>query len=255
MNQIISFVNHNRLLNIIYNRKFKEYSDFSKIYYLSKKPQEIKLITKSIQRTAHLFELGNPKSLSAWIVAHGYAMTGDQILKKFDKLDLENNYFLAPEALSSFYWKSNEGDVPVASWMTSRFRLDEIADYSTYLDGGFSMLKGRSKKHLFGFSQGGTTMWRFINQCKPKFSYFINWAGDIPADSVYDLEYLKDKVLYYIYGSNDQYISNQRIISLKERASQLGINVTFISFDGNHKVDRSFLKTLFNKLKLEQHGL
>ncbi len=210
--------------------------------------KEIKLITKAIQKTAHLFELGNPVALKAWIIAHGYAMRADQILNKFDRLDLENNYFIAPEALSCFYWKKDGVEEPVASWMTSRFRLDEIDDYSIYLNDVIGSLNNKANHNLFGFSQGGTTMWRFINNCKPDFKYFINWSGDIPLDTQYDLNYLNNKNLYYIYGSKDQYFSSDRIMVLKERVLQLGLKVDFVKFEGGHRIDRTFLNDLFKEL-------
>jgi len=86
------------------------------------------------EKTGHIYSIANPQAFRHWMLCHGYAMTAEQIVHKFKDLDEDNNFYYAPEALSSFYYEGDTQNIPVASWMTSRHRLDEIADYSHYLN-------------------------------------------------------------------------------------------------------------------------
>lgn len=200
------------------------------------------------EKTGHIYSIANPEAARHWMICHGYAMTAEQILYKFKELDENDNFYYAAEALSSFYYVDGKQNTPVASWMTSRHRLDEIADYSKYLDNCLKHFSvNAASRVLFGFSQGGTTMWRFINALKPDFDVFINWAGDIPENTVYDIKYLKAKKLIYVYGDKDKYLTQERIGTLKSRCEQLKLEVSFLRFEGEHRVDRVFLKAIYEK--------
>ena len=205
---------------------------------------EIKNKTLQVNRTAHLFTLGNEEADVQWMITHGYAMTADQTIKKFRGMDLKRNYFVSAEALSSFYWRDAKGEIPVASWMTSRFRLDEIEDYSNYLDQVYSTLRIGSKKVLFGFSQGGTTLFRYINAKKPDFDLFINWSGDIPLNSEYDTDYLRDRRFLYVYGDRDQYMDENLFNKRKTFAEELGLNVHYVKYQGDHRIFSEVLEAL-----------
>ena len=199
-----------------------------------------------ISRTAHFFSSGNPMAPTAWLLTHGYAMTAEQMMLKFQDFSQEDNLIISAEGLSYFYWEGKGQRVPLSSWMTSRHRLSEIRDYSQYLFDLYSKFEKPALKILLGFSQGGTTMWRFINEMKPDFDCFINWAGDIPEDTEYDIEYLKGKNLIYFSGDQDPYITQSRLSILKERSKNEGLNVAFNSYEGPHKVDRLVLKKWYN---------
>jgi len=198
-------------------------------------------------KTGHIFSIANPQAARHWMICHGYAMTAEQILYKFKELDEDENFYFAPEALSSFYFVEGKQNTPVASWMTSRHRLDEIDDYSRYLNNCLEHFSNNASRVLFGFSQGGTTMWRFINAIKPEFDVFINWAGDIPENTDYDSNYLKGKKLIYVFGNNDRYLSQERVDNLKSRCTELKLDVSFHLFEGEHRVDKAYLKTIYEK--------
>jgi dienelactone hydrolase len=199
------------------------------------------------EKTGHIYSIANPQAFRHWMLCHGYAMTAEQIVHKFKDLDEDNNFYYAPEALSSFYYESDIQNIPVASWMTSRHRLDEIADYSHYLNTCLNYFSKNVSRVLFGFSQGATTLWRFINAIKPDFDIFINWAGDIPDNTEYDTDYLKGKKLIYVYGDNDKYLSLERIDNLKWRCQKLELDVFFHSFKGEHRVDRKYLRMIYER--------
>jgi dienelactone hydrolase len=204
----------------------------------------MKLHKLRVKRTAAIYSMGAEDAESFWLITHGYAMCADQALKKFRSLDNGNNYMVAPEALSRFYIDFKGQRTAVASWMTSRERLDEIDDYAHYLSEVLRTYRRGKKTILFGFSQGGTTMWRFINQIKPDFDVFINWAGDIPEDTNYDMPYLQGKRLIYVFGKNDQYVDNNRIKAFEDFAGELKMDIRFMSYDGDHRIYEDVLNSI-----------
>ncbi len=88
----------------------------------------------TVQKTAHYYTYGNlgPKVKHFWIVCHGYGQLASKIIHKFSNFDPDENFILAPEGFSRFYWQGFGGAVG-ASWMTKADRLDEIHDYCQYL--------------------------------------------------------------------------------------------------------------------------
>lgn len=87
-------------------------------------------------------------------------------------------------------------------------------------------------------------MWRFINQIKPDFDVFINWAGDIPEDTNYDMPYLQGKRLIYVFGKNDQYVDNNRIKAFEDFAGELKMDIRFMSYDGDHRIYEDVLNSI-----------
>ena len=58
-----------------------------------------------VQKTARIFKLGSltEKTENIWLVLHGYGMLPEYFIQKFNQLDIEKNYIIAPEGLSKFY--------------------------------------------------------------------------------------------------------------------------------------------------------
>ncbi|MEL6276926.1 MAG: phospholipase, partial [Bacteroidota bacterium] len=77
-----------------------------------------------VQRTAHFYTLGEPSAnvKRMWFACHGYGQLASTFIRKFDQLAGAEDYVVAPEGLSRFYWQGFTGKV-VASWMTSADRL------------------------------------------------------------------------------------------------------------------------------------
>ena len=62
-----------------------------------------------------------------WLVCHGSGQLAMYFLKKFDGLDKEKNFIIAPQGLSKFYQENNNFSGRVgATWMTKEDRLTEI---------------------------------------------------------------------------------------------------------------------------------
>ena len=67
---------------------------------------ESNLLKFKIERTAHVYSLGelSEETTDVWIVFHGYGQLASRIIKKFNHLELDNAYILAPEGISKFYF-------------------------------------------------------------------------------------------------------------------------------------------------------
>lgn len=204
----------------------------------------MKHVNIKTEKTARYFTLGEvtEKTKNIWIVCHGYAQLGNHFLKWFKDFEDEENFIVAPEALHRFYWKGFDGKV-VASWMTKEDRLDDINDYVNYLDNvTLAIIKGidssKVKINVLGFSQGGSTVCRWITKSSLKFDSLTLWAGAFPED----IDYFKKKKLFnslnlhLVIGDEDPFYSEDRVTKQKEILSEKKIDYTLIRFKGIHKV-------------------
>ena len=207
----------------------------------------------TISKTAHYYSLGQPGKhiRELWIVCHGYGQLASDIITELSILDNGKRYIVAPEGLSRFYWGGFVGPV-AASWMTSKDRLDEIADYSNYLTQLLNLIRSELPKPvkviLLGFSQGTATQCRWIIQHHPSFDQLILWAGLIPEDIDYQphLSYLKDKPIYFVYGKQDRFLTAERLQAHQGLINEQKLAVQQIAFDGKHKIDPEVLDNLAN---------
>ena len=206
----------------------------------------------TVQRTAHVYTYGNKaKAKVAVLVCHGYAHLADRIIQKFNNVPEDDIYVVSPEGLSTFYWKGMNEE-PVASWMTSRNRLDEINDFSKYLSQVyaeyFSDFDG--KIVLMGFSQGCATIWRWQQRTPVEYHTMINWAGWIPEDIDLSnaLDHLSDPQVHVVVGSKDQYLTDERIEAMEEVIQRNKIPATHHRFEGKHQVDRTLLESIINTI-------
>ncbi|HKK87422.1 MAG TPA: hypothetical protein VJ917_01145, partial [Saprospiraceae bacterium] len=114
-----------------------------------------------------------------WLALHGSHMTCEQMLYKFRDFDPEKHLVVAPEGLNRFYSKGFSGEV-LATWMTSRDRIKEIEDFSAYLSDLYQhysiQLPERCKKIVLGFSQGGTTAYRWLHREKIELDLLLGYA-------------------------------------------------------------------------------
>jgi predicted esterase len=212
---------------------------------------EVKAHTLKVAKTAHYYSYGMPGNQTRYflMVCHGYAQKADVFLQSFHALDPMEYYIVAPEGFSRFYRKGFQGDV-VASWMTSADRLHEINDYVNYLqqlcDQETSKLGPDVKIVLLGFSQGATTIWRWICAQRPRFDLYINWAGWIAED----IDYKSRKDLWqadslcFVHGNLDPFLPDEKLKVLKEYCQEFSIPFKFVSFNGVHDIDVEEFKAL-----------
>ena len=210
--------------------------------------KEIRVKTQKTARVYFSNEITD-KTKEVIIACHGYAQLGKYFIRKFDCISSEERCVVAPEALSKFYWNGMNGRV-VASWMTKEDRESEIEDYISYLNQIYKMIKDLNpevKIIAFGFSQGSSTISRWIAQDNPEVicDRLILWSGSFPMD-VIERDIFKTIPFDYLFGNQDQYYSKEKVVELEEALNSHGINPNFTEFDGEHKVYELDLQKLFN---------
>ena len=210
--------------------------------------------TRKVARTARYYTIGeaNKNTQYFWICCHGYGQLAKHFIRKFDAVAREDTFILAPEGLSRFYWGGVDGNV-VASWMTREARLDEIEDYTNYLEGLYqhftAKMSDEVKIILFGFSQGCATQVRWICNRLPAFDKLVLWAGTVPDDIDYKpfLNYFNDKDIHFVLGRQDEYLTPQRLEAYQRLVDSTGLHWQEHFFDGKHVVEREVLKTFADK--------
>lgn len=208
-----------------------------------------------VQRTAHFYTLGTPSAQTKrlWLVCHGYGQLASNFIRKFDQLAGPEDYVVAPEGLSRFYWGGLTGKV-AASWMTSADRLDEIADYSAMLSTIFrqqrALVPEEVEVMLFGFSQGCATMVRWMLREQPEFKHLWLWAGQIPEDVSYDAvrDHWNTKELHAFVGTDDPLITPERWELQRSYVAAAGLVVQEHRYTGDHRVVREALASYVDRL-------
>lgn len=208
------------------------------------------LITTSY--TARYYTLGqmnkDPQQ-EVWMVLHGYGQLAQYFIQKFESLLQDDVWVVAPEGLSLFYLQATEGRVG-ASWMTREFREHTIENYLAYLQNLYQSLALQNKRLvLFSFSQGGATLLRWVVKHQPAFCKMIVWAGGFPADvdPVASRKVFSGKNLFYVYGSQDQYITAERVAEQELLFERFGFHPQIVRFEGGHSVDPLVLRQLQQK--------
>lgn len=208
--------------------------------------KHIEVSLKASYRT--LNEL-TPKTKRIWLVFHGYGMLTEFFIKKFEILNKEENFIIAPQGLSKFYLDGFDGRVG-ATWMTKEDRLTEIENQHRYVA---AVLKKESIGYehldviLFGFSQGAATMCRFAVAEKIPFSKMVLWAGTIPHDmSAEDIgHWPKPLPLYGFVGTRDHFLPEERRLKVEQRIEEVtGTKLQMTIFEGKHEVIPELLLTI-----------
>ncbi len=215
------------------------------------------------QRTARYYTIGeiSKNKRTVWIACHGYAMLAGEFIKGLEPLsegrslekgrEVESGKVLivAPEALSRFYTKGFYGTVG-ASWMTKEDRLAEIDDYAGYLQLLYEKIKSqvhpKADIHILGFSQGCSTVCRWIARKSPKIKALWLCSGSIPED----LDFISFKqasqnyIVRFIIGDNDPFISAVDKEAVLERIRANGLDVKTYEFKGGHDLNLPLVKSL-----------
>jgi predicted esterase len=213
---------------------------------------EIKTNYIEVKKTARYATFGelSDKTKYFWFVLHGSKMRCEQMIYKFKDFDPDTHFVVAPEGLNRQYENGFGGDV-VSSWMTKRDRIKEISDFSEYLSLIYTYflnkLPTQTSKTILGFSQGGTTAFRWLNQHKVFAHHFIAYSCWIPEDIDLTLSStnLDDLQLYYTYGIQDKFLTPKLISEITEVASRNNLKLNINPYPGTHKIERVQLSKLF----------
>lgn len=196
----------------------------------------------SVQRTAHYYRLGTPGPgiQRIWLVCHGYGQAAASFIRRFREIAGPHDLVLAPEGLSRFYWGGFDGPV-VSSWMTRGDRLDEMADFSSYLSQLLEIYQQQcpptAQLILLGFSQGVATQVRWIVRRFPPFNHLILWAGMLPEDIHYPPHhsFFSGRGLHFFYSLDDPFVA-KRLTEQRAVIAQSGLVVQEQQYEGGHEV-------------------
>lgn len=203
-------------------------------------------------KTARFSTYGNLNNRTKyfWFMLHGSNMLCEQMLHKFRDYDPELHFIVAPEGLNRFYANGFSGEV-VSSWMTSRDRLQEIEDFSNYLSTLYTKitlkLDKSCKRIILGFSQGGTTAYRWLHNQNVETNFLIAHSCWIPEDI--DLRESKSSMgkitQIYTAGKQDPFFPDGIITKVKELVLRNQLTINELYFDGEHRIDRTNLHSIF----------
>ena len=194
------------------------------------------------------------KTENIWIVFHGYGQLSKYFIRRFDVLDGDKNYIIAPQGLSKFYVDEDFKNVG-ASWLTKEDKESDLLNQQKYLIKLMDELKSKIdfskiKINLFGFSQGVSAFTRLLINYNMKIDNIIIWAGWVP-DEFFNINknVLKDTNLFFVVGNKDKYYNNPIMKGYIEKFKKtLNKEIDYCVFDGGHIVDRKVLKKINEKL-------
>jgi predicted esterase len=204
---------------------------------------------------ARYYKLGQitSKTKAIWFVMHGYGQLAQYFIQKFKTLESKDICVIAPEGLSRFYLEQLENagrknNRVGASWMTRENRLTDISNYLQFLDSVYEkeVTDESTEVVVLGFSQGSATASRWVADGRIKFDRLILWAGVFPPDMDFNnaSAVLKNKKVSLVYGTQDQFITDERFAEMELVTARLGTTIDKIAFNGGHEIDEATLNNI-----------
>ena len=161
-------------------------------------------------------------------------------------MNAHENYIIAPQAQSKYYIPPKFKHVG-SSWLTKENTINETENVMRYFDAVFEAEHLPKDKNLIvlGYSQGVSVAMRYVAKRKLNCSQLVLHSGGIPKElTPEDFEFLNTKVTM-IYGTEDEYLNNERISHETQRAKAMfGKNLNIIPFKGKHVVNVELINTL-----------
>ncbi|MCC3156914.1 serine hydrolase family protein [Hymenobacter sp. 15J16-1T3B] len=203
-----------------------------------------------VPRTARYFQLGELASARRlWVVCHGYGQLASYFIRHFRSVveQVPGTVVVAPEGLSRFYLQGNGGRVG-ATWMTSEDRLTEIEDFSAYLDALLQRLLAQAPADVelcvLGFSQGATTVSRWLLRGGRTPAHLVLWAGTFPADvdpAAAAALLTRIPRLSFVCGDGDSYLAEDRVDEQLALLRSHGAQPHMVWFEGRHELKPAVL--------------
>lgn len=203
----------------------------------------------TIAKTFRYFTHGNPETAShIWFVLHGYGQLPAFFIRKFQDLDPEKHFVIAPEGMHRFYLEGTSGRVG-ASWMTKESREDDIKDNHNFLNQLKETLFSKytfSKRVLLGFSQGGATASRWHENGNFNAHHFILWASVFPPDLQLPKKKnaFADSDNYFVIGNQDQYFNKEKVAAMEAHLKAHNLTFKTVKFEGDHNIPKSALEEI-----------
>ena len=207
-----------------------------------------KKVTYKASNTYTTLNSINKKTKNVWLVFHGMGYLSKYFIKYFSHLDSDENYIIAPQAPSKYYFGKDFKHVG-ASWLTRENTLEETNNILNYIDAIFE-IERPDQEHRFiilGYSQGVSITTRWMVKNKIQCDHLVLHSGGIPNElRPEDFYYFNDDLkVSYIYGTNDQYINEAKKTEETLKGKKLfGDHLDIQVFEGIHEVNIEFLKSL-----------
>ena len=207
-----------------------------------------KQVSYTNTNTYHTLNKYTHKTKNVWFVFHGMGYLSRYFIKYFSKLNADENFIVAPQAPSKYYQGENFRHVG-ASWLTRENTGLETENVLAYVDEIFETEKiaKASKLIVLGYSQGVSIATRWLASRKINCHHLVLHSGGIPKELVAeDFKYMSlNTVVTYLYGTNDQYITEARITEEELKGNNLfGKRLEIRVFKGIHEVNREYLLNL-----------
>lgn len=187
------------------------------------------------------------KTKNVWFVCHGMGYLSRYFLRYFKELNPDENYIIAPQAQSKYYIPPKFKHVG-ASWLTKENTLKETSNVMRYFDAVFEAESIPKDKHLIilGYSQGVSVAMRYVASRQLQCNQLVIMSGGIPKElKADDFKLLKNTKVTMIYGTEDEYLNEERMQYETERVNKLFTNnVTIIPFDDKHIVNVKLINNL-----------
>lgn len=187
------------------------------------------------------------KTKTVWLVCHGMGYLSRYFLRYFKNLNPETNYIIAPQAPSKYYIqpKMHVG----ANWLTKDHTGSGMENIMNYFDAVLDAEQIPSEANfiVFGYSQGVSVAMRYLAKRQLQCSQLVLHSGGIPKElTPKDFEYLsEDTKVKLIYGTEDEYLDENRILLESQKAKDLfGHRISIMPFEGKHVVNVEFIDGL-----------
>lgn len=189
------------------------------------------------------------RTKNVWFACHGMGYLSRYFLKYFTDLNREENYIIAPQAQSKYYVPPRLKHVG-ASWLTKENTIKETQNVMRYFDAVFETEQIPEDPNLIvlGYSQGVSVALRYVAKRQLHCSQIVLMSGGIPKELVAsDFKFLTRKTkVYLVYGTNDEYLDEDRILQEKNRAFELfgHCDLEIIPFEGKHEVNAPLINQI-----------
>ena len=185
----------------------------------------------------------NKDTKNVWLSFHGLGYLSRYFLKYFKGLNPAENYIIAPQSPNKYYQGKDFKHVG-ACWLTKEASAFEIENICNYIDAVLEKenISEDKKIILFGYSQGVSIALRYLAKRQLKCHEIVIHSGGIPKELTQeDFKFLEEKVTL-IYGTEDEYLNDQRIAKEKAHAESLFADLLHIKpFEGKHVVHVDYI--------------
>lgn len=207
----------------------------------------------SFQTEAPYYTQGkiSEKTEEIWIICHGYGQMARYFLRRFDVLDEETHFLIAPQGLDRFYF--DNFTKLGASWTTRELRDTHVSNQQNYLNAMFDAELGnldlsKYKLRILGFSQGVSVITRWTVQRQIPFDHMIMWAGGFPPNLTAEkwaFRKLGSKISVVV-GDGDPFLKKEKLADEKSLIESIFPDYEFILFEGGHQVLREVVQDIVN---------